>query len=89
MAATSGAQSAATLELASGQAVMGIGGFNNEGGNLSLSAFEKYVEKGEIHYYVGSGSTGGGPGGGGSSSSIASWVKAHFTARTIGGGDGL
>ncbi len=85
VAATSGSQSAATLELASGEAVMGIGGFNNEGGNLSLSAFEQLVEKGEIHYYVGSGSTGGGPGGGGTSSSIASWVKAHYTAKTIGG----
>jgi 4-amino-4-deoxy-L-arabinose transferase-like glycosyltransferase len=89
-AATSGSQSAASLELASGQAVMAIGGFNNEGGNLSLSAFEKYVERGEIHYYVasqggGGGGVGGGPGGAGSSSTIASWVKAHFKAVTLGG----
>ena len=85
VAATAGAQSAATLELSSGESVMGIGGFNNGGGNLSLSTFEKYVEKGQIHYYVSSSSNGGGPGGGGTSSSIATWVKAHFTARTIGG----
>ena len=94
-AATSGSQSAASLELASGQAVMAIGGFNNEGGNLSLSAFEKYVERGEIHYYIASqggaggaggvGGVGGGPDGGGTSSTIASWVKAHFKAVTIGG----
>ncbi|HEX4482462.1 MAG TPA: glycosyltransferase family 39 protein [Solirubrobacteraceae bacterium] len=88
-AATSGSQSAASLELASGQAVMAIGGFNNEGGNLSLSAFEKYVERGEIHYYVasqggGGGGVGGGPGGAGSSSTIASWVKAHFKTVTLG-----
>jgi 4-amino-4-deoxy-L-arabinose transferase-like glycosyltransferase len=84
-AATSGSQSAATLELSSGQAVMAIGGFNGQGGNLSLAAFESYVAKGEIHYYIGSGGSGGGPGGGNSSSAIATWVKAHFTARTIGG----
>ena len=40
---------------------MAIGGFNNQGGNLSLAAFEQYVAKGEIHYYVASG--GGGAGG--------------------------
>jgi 4-amino-4-deoxy-L-arabinose transferase-like glycosyltransferase len=85
-AATSGSQSAAGLELASGQAVMAIGGFNNEGGNLSLSAFEAYVAKGDIHYYIASGNSGGGmPGAGRSGESIASWVKVHFKAQTIGG----
>jgi 4-amino-4-deoxy-L-arabinose transferase-like glycosyltransferase len=91
-AATSGSQSAASLELASNEAVMAIGGFNNEGGKLSLVAFEKYVSSGEIHYYIVAGSGGGGgapggggPGGGSSTESIASWVKAHFTSQTIGG----
>jgi 4-amino-4-deoxy-L-arabinose transferase-like glycosyltransferase len=91
-AATSGSQSAASLELASGTAVMGIGGFNNEGGNLSLATFERYVAKGEIHYYIASqgagggaaGGPGGGPGGGGTSSSIASWVKANFKTVKLG-----
>jgi 4-amino-4-deoxy-L-arabinose transferase-like glycosyltransferase len=93
-AATSGSQSAASLELASGTAVMGIGGFNNEGGNLSLAAFERYVAKGNIHYYIASQGAGGsaaggpgggsGPGGGGTSSSIASWVKANFKTVTLG-----
>jgi hypothetical protein len=88
-AATSGAQSAASLELASGQAVMGIGGFSGEGGRLSLAAFEQYVDRGEIHYYVAGqgagGGAGGGPGGRGSSSAIANWVKANFKAVSIGG----
>ena len=83
VAAVEGSQSAASLELAaSGDPVMAIGGFNGEGGNLSLSAFKTYVEKGEIHYYI-AGSSGGG--GGGSSSAIAAWVASHFTAKTIGG----
>jgi 4-amino-4-deoxy-L-arabinose transferase-like glycosyltransferase len=85
VAAVEGSQSAASLELAtSGDPVMAIGGFNGEGGNLSLSAFKAYVEKGEIHYYI-AGSSGGGGGGGRSSSAIAEWVESHFTAKTIGG----
>jgi len=62
---------------------MAIGGFNNNGGDLSLSAFEQYVAKGEIHYYIASG--GGAPGGGSSTSSITSWVESHFKAVEIGG----
>jgi 4-amino-4-deoxy-L-arabinose transferase-like glycosyltransferase len=83
VAAVEGSQSAASLELAtSGDPVMAIGGFSGQGGNLSLSAFKAYVEKGEIHYYI-AGSSGGG--GGRSSSAIADWVASHFTAKTIGG----
>ncbi len=85
VAATAGSQSAAGLELSSGEPVMAIGGFNNQGGNLSLAAFERYVAQGDIHYYVASGGGGGGPGGGSGSSTIATWVAAHYTARTIGG----
>jgi len=83
VAAVEGSQSAASIELAtSGDPVMAIGGFNGEGGNLSLSAFKAYVAKGEIHYYI-AGSSGGG--GGRSSSAITDWVASHFTAKTIGG----
>ena len=89
VAAVSGSQTAASLELATGgEPVMAIGGFNNEGGHLSLAQFEKYVAKGEIHYYLASGGAGNGPGGGmgaSSTSSITSWVEAHFKAVKIGG----
>ena len=62
-AATSGSQSAASLELATGGVpVMAIGGFNNQGGNITLAQFEAYVKAGDIHYYIASG---GGVGGGG------------------------
>jgi len=70
---------------------MAIGGFNGQGGNLSLAQFEAYVKAGDIHYYIGSGGGGGfggvagGPGGGSSTSAITSWVKAHYRAETIGG----
>jgi 4-amino-4-deoxy-L-arabinose transferase-like glycosyltransferase len=89
VAAVEGSQSAASLELAtSGDPVMAIGGFNGQGGNLSLAAFKAYVEKGEIHYFIAGSSGGGGAGGGGggrSNSAITEWVESHFTAKTIGG----
>jgi 4-amino-4-deoxy-L-arabinose transferase-like glycosyltransferase len=85
VAAVEGSQTAASLELAtSGEPVMAIGGFNGEGGNLSLSAFERYVKDGLIHYYIG-GSSGGGPQGSSSGSSITTWVESHFKSVTIGG----
>jgi len=90
VAAANGSQSAATLELSTDEPVMAIGGFNGQGGNISLATFKAYVAKGEIHYFIapssGGGGGGGGPGGGGSSdSAIARWVGSHFTATTIGG----
>jgi 4-amino-4-deoxy-L-arabinose transferase-like glycosyltransferase len=84
VAATSGSQSAASRELATGgEPAMAIGGFSGEGGQLSLAQFESYVRAGDIHYYMAS--AGGGPGGGGSTSAITTWVKAHYKAVTIGG----
>ncbi len=63
-AATDGSQNAASLELGTGGVpVMAIGGFNGQGGNLSLAQFEAYVKAGDIHYYIASGGGAGGPGG--------------------------
>ena len=81
--ATSGSQSAAGIELATGEPVIAMGGFSGEGGNLTLGQFEQYVAAGQIHYY--SASSGGGPGGGNSTSAITTWVKAHYKAVSIGG----
>ena len=66
---------------------MAIGGFNNNGGEITLAQFIRDVRAGEIHYYIASGSgAGAGPGGGGSSSeTITSWVQSHYRATTIGG----
>jgi 4-amino-4-deoxy-L-arabinose transferase-like glycosyltransferase len=84
-AATVGAQSAAPLQLASDKAVMSIGGFNGGDNAPTLAQFKAYVAAGSIRYFVAGGS-GGGPGGGsGSGAAITSWVKAHFTATTVGG----
>jgi 4-amino-4-deoxy-L-arabinose transferase-like glycosyltransferase len=100
IAATDGSQNAASIELATGgDPVMAIGGFNGNGGELTLSQFEQDVAKGDIHYYIVSGGGmggggapgdsrggGGGPGAGSSnSSSITTWVEGHFKAQTVGG----
>ena len=83
VAATEGSTEAAPLELATGDAVMAIGGFNGTDPWPTLAAFEKLVAEHKVHYYVGQGSAsfGGGQG----SSTIAAWVAAHFTKQTVGG----
>jgi hypothetical protein len=83
MAATEGSEGAAPLELATGDAVMAIGGFNGTDPWPTLAAFKELVAKHEIHYYVGQG--GQSFGGGRGSSAIAAWVAAHFTKQTVGG----
>ena len=65
---------------------MAIGGFNNEGGKLSLSAFERYVEAARsTTTSPAQAAAVAGLAGGGASSTIASWVKANFKAVSIGG----
>ncbi|MGW4059681.1 ArnT family glycosyltransferase [Amycolatopsis sp. NPDC004747] len=81
-AATTGSQSAASLELASGKAVIGIGGWSGSDPAPTLAEFQAYVAAGEVKYYV-EGGRGGVPGGG--SSEITDWVTANFTATTVDG----
>ncbi len=83
VAATEGSEGAAPLELATGDAVMAIGGFNGTDPWPTLAAFKQLVANHEIHYYVGQGSQSFG--GGRGSSSIATWVAAHFKKLTVGG----
>jgi 4-amino-4-deoxy-L-arabinose transferase-like glycosyltransferase len=83
VAATEGSEGAAPLELATGDAVMAIGGFNGTDPWPTLAVFEELVAKHEVHYYIGQG--GESFGGGRGSSAIASWVAAHFKKETVGG----
>jgi hypothetical protein len=85
VAATIGANSAAGYQLASGDPVMAIGGFNGSDPWPTLTVFEQYVREGKIHYFIGGGN-GGGPGGGSSTATeITTWVTSHYTATTVGG----
>ncbi|MGP3773239.1 ArnT family glycosyltransferase [Streptomyces sp. SDT5-1] len=84
-AATVGSQNQASYQLATGDPVMAIGGFNGTDPSPTLAQFKQYVEDGKIHYFIGSGS-GGGMGGSssGSASKITKWVEANFKKVTVG-----
>ncbi len=83
-AATVSSDSAAPLQLASGQPVMSIGGFNGTDPAPTLAQFERYVADHQIHYFIGANSHSFG-GGSGDAAQITAWVQAHFTAKTVGG----
>jgi 4-amino-4-deoxy-L-arabinose transferase-like glycosyltransferase len=90
VAAAVGSNESSGYQLASGEPVMAIGGFNGTDPAPTLAQFEKYVSEDKIHYFIASGGGfGAGPGGGSTSSDdaslITSWVESHFTATTIGG----
>jgi 4-amino-4-deoxy-L-arabinose transferase-like glycosyltransferase len=83
-AATMSAQGAAALALASGKAVIGIGGWSGGDPAPTLAEFQRYVADGRIGYFVTGGSRGGaGPRGG--DNEIGEWVAANYEALTIGG----
>ena len=86
--ATVGANNAAGYQLATGDPVMPIGGFNGTDDWPTLEAFQQLVDDGAVHYFLagGGGAPGGGPGGGsGSSSAISEWVTTNFTTVDVDG----
>jgi 4-amino-4-deoxy-L-arabinose transferase-like glycosyltransferase len=88
VAATVGSQNASGYQLATGDPVMAIGGFNGSDPSPTLEKFQRYVADRKIHYFIGDDDLGGGRAGnstGGStySSQISEWVSANFTARTV------
>ncbi|MER5196292.1 ArnT family glycosyltransferase [Streptomyces sp. NPDC002755] len=84
-AAAIGAQNAASYQLATGDAVMAIGGFNGTDPSPTLAQFKQYVTDGKIHYFISSGSGGGMSGSSsGTSSQISTWVEANFKKVTVG-----
>ncbi len=87
VAASVGSQNAASYQLATGDPVMAIGGFNGTDPSPTLAQFKKYVAEGKIHYFIAGGGFGGGGGGGGNSgtgSRISSWVESNFKKVTVG-----
>ncbi|MFL5798188.1 MAG: glycosyltransferase family 39 protein [Actinomycetota bacterium] len=85
VAAMVGANGAAGVQLAVDEPVMAIGGFNGSDPYPTLPQFRTLVRQGRVHYFVGSGGFAGQRGGSQSAGQIAAWVRAHFTARTVGG----
>jgi 4-amino-4-deoxy-L-arabinose transferase-like glycosyltransferase len=84
VAAAIGSNDASGYQLATGDPVMAIGGFNGSDPAPTLAQFEKLVTAGKIHYFI-AGSVGTPNGGSNASSEISSWVSSHYTATTIGG----
>jgi 4-amino-4-deoxy-L-arabinose transferase-like glycosyltransferase len=85
VAATVNSNSAAGYQLATGDPVMAVGGFNGTDPAPTLAQFEKDVAGRKIHYFI---SGGGGPGVGSTDTTagrITQWVEDHFTATTIDG----
>ena len=84
VAAAIGSNEASGYQLATGDPVMAIGGFNGSDPDPTLAQFEKLVAEGKIHYFI-AGSVGTPNGGSNASSEISTWVSSHYTAVTIGG----
>jgi hypothetical protein len=74
------------VQIASGEPIMAIGGFNGTDPAPTLAQFQQWVREGRIHYFLGGGGFGGGfGGGGGTSGQIAAWVAANFPSTIVGG----
>ncbi|MFG2355137.1 ArnT family glycosyltransferase [Streptomyces sp. NPDC048521] len=83
VAASIGSQNAAGYQLATGDPVMAVGGFNGTDPSPTLAQFKKYVEEGRIHYFIAGGGMGRG-GNSGTSSRISSWIESNFKKVTAG-----
>jgi 4-amino-4-deoxy-L-arabinose transferase-like glycosyltransferase len=79
VAATVGANQAAGYQLATGDAVMAIGGFNGTDPSPTRAEFQLYVRRGDIHYFIAAG------GAGGAGDGIAAWVAQHYRSTAVGG----
>jgi 4-amino-4-deoxy-L-arabinose transferase-like glycosyltransferase len=84
-AATIGSNNASGYQLATGDPVMAIGGFNGSDPSPTLVQFQQLVASGKIHYFIGGGVGLQSSSGSSSSQQIASWVASSFTATTVGG----
>jgi len=86
VAATVGAQSAAGYQLATGDPVMSLGGFNGSDPYPTLAELQALVQAGRVHYFIAGGMGGGGGAAGSSSmSAITTWVTSTYTAQSVGG----
>jgi len=85
VAATVGSNNASGYQLATGDPVMAIGGFNGSDPSPTIAQFQQLVAGGKIHYFISGGVGMQSSGGSSSSQQIASWVASNFTATTVGG----
>ena len=84
VAAAVGSNSAAGYQLATGDPVMPVGGFNGSDPSPTLAQFQQYVGEGKIHYFIGGGGMRA-DGGSQAAQEIATWVTDTFTPTTVDG----
>jgi len=85
VAATVGANDAASYQLATGRAVLAIGGFNGTDPAPTLAEFRRDVAAHRIAFFIGGGVTGGPSPASTTAQQITTWVEEHYTARTVAG----
>jgi hypothetical protein len=85
VAAAVGSNSASGYQLATGEPVMPVGGFNGSDPSPTLAQFQADVAAGRIHYFLGGGGFGGQLGGSQDANRIASWVESSFTSQSVDG----
>lgn len=88
IAAAPGSNNAAGYQLATGEPVMAVGGFNGTDPAPTLAQFKRYVAADEIHYYIRGRLMIGQWGGAAESGSreaaaIADWVETRYTPTTV------
>ena len=91
VAAAVGSNNAAGYQLATGEPVMAVGGFNGTDPAPTLAEFQADVAAGRIHYFIGSAmhfgmGAGSDTGGSDAAKKITDWVQANFAAQKIGTG---
>jgi 4-amino-4-deoxy-L-arabinose transferase-like glycosyltransferase len=84
-AAAVGSNNAAGYQLATGDPVMPVGGFNGSDPSPTLAQFQQYVADGQIHWFIGGSLGMGSDGGSSASAEIAAWVADNYTAQTVDG----
>ncbi len=88
LVAVTSANEAGSIELATGQPVMAMGGFSGSDPTPTLAEFQAYVAAGELRFVI-VGGRGGGPGGpggpggsGGEATARTAWIQSACTAVT-------
>ncbi|NEA24545.1 glycosyl transferase, partial [Actinomadura bangladeshensis] len=89
VAAAVGSNTAAGYQLAAGEPVMAVGGFNGTDPAPTLAGFQSLVRQGRIHYFIGTGRGGGmamrAQSGSDAAQRISAWVAANYTPATVAG----
>jgi 4-amino-4-deoxy-L-arabinose transferase-like glycosyltransferase len=86
-AAMLSASGAAPYQLAAGEPILAIGGFNGTDQSTTLAEFQQLVADGKVHYFLagGGGFSPGQGGDGGVGSQILAWVEENFSSSIVGG----